>query len=612
MGLAATRAARPAAWAPLALALVVAWAALVPAGGAFGAGPAERSRDDVFKQVESLTRYGEYEDALSLLEDLYARYPWDETVVVSFFDFLVGREMYDRACKVMENYLDFRPSYVGGMVKLAEVYFEAGETEKAGPLLERFIEAAHNRPWAYETAAQAYINAGLNDDALRIVERGRAQHGDAHLLCEQAARAYAGSGRYAEAVEEYLGAVEAEALTEDVARARIVAMAREPEAKQAVVAALRRAGDEGAAGLVALTSLWRMAMADGDCASGIKDLTRIVRADRRRVGLVVKAARQFEVGGCFGECAEAYGLAASITSDEGDAADYLLARGMCEERGGDLEAALATYADFTRTYADSRRAFDGHLAQARVLRAMGRCGDAVGEADVAIEIGASSKNLRKAVLLKADCLVILERFEDAKATYDLVRPDWDPAQAQRAYYNLGEICFYEHDFDAALSYFNVTASEYPGETLANDAIERLILIRGARAGEAYAPELGAFADAALLERQGKVEEAVALLRGTAAAGPAEVRVQSLKGLVRLYLAAGDHERALEICRLAGETMESYWSPVALETAGDIYLELGMRDEAVSAYENVIVNYPESVSAGEARRKLDLVGGKEGE
>ncbi|MGD9140451.1 MAG: tetratricopeptide repeat protein, partial [bacterium] len=163
------------------------------------------------------------------------------------------------------------------------------------------------------------------------------------------------------------------------------------------------------------------------------------------------------------------------------------------------------------------------------------------------------------------------------------------------------------DFEAALSYFNVTVSEYPGEALANDAVERLILIRGARAGEeGYAPELGVFAEAALSERQGEIEEAITLFRRAAAAGPSEVRVQSLKNLIRLYLAADDLEQALDICKIAGETVESHWSPVALETAGDIYLRLGMLDDAVNTYENVIVNYPNSVSAGEARRKLDLV------
>jgi tetratricopeptide (TPR) repeat protein len=564
-------------------------------------------RDRTIREAQSLTRYGNNEMALELLERLYAQSPTDEVVVVSFFDFLVEREMYERARGVMEEYLDFRPTYVGGMAKLADLYFKMGENEQAEDLLERFIETGQNRAWAFEMAAQTYINAGMMDEALLVVERGRAHHQNPYMLHDQAAQAYLKSGRYAEAVSEYLTAIEGKAITGDVARSRIIAMAREPAAREAIVPVLERAAEDGVAGLVPLTALWQMSMAEGDCAGGLADVTRLVRADRNLIGLLVNAAGEFERGECFGECADAYGLAAELTRAEGDIPGYLLARGMCQERGGDLEGALATYEDFSARYSGSERGFDGFLGLARCLRAMGRCEEALAQADRAVEARARGKDSRKAVLIKGDCLVILGRFDDAKRTYDLVRPDWDDFQAQSAYYNLGEIALYEHDLEAALSYFNVTVSEYPGEALANDAVERLILIRGARAGEeGYAPELGVFAEAALSERQGEIEEAITLFRRAAAAGPSEVRVQSLKNLIRLYLAADDLEQALDICKIAGETVESHWSPVALETAGDIYLRLGMLDDAVNTYENVIVNYPNSVSAGEARRKLDLV------
>jgi len=564
-------------------------------------------RDRTIREAQSLTRYGNNDMALELLEGLYGQSPRDEVVVVAFFDFLVAREMYERARGVMEEYLDFRPTYVGGMAKLADLYFKMGEDDDARDLLERFIEAGDSRAWAFEMAAQTYINAGMMDEALLVIGRGRAHHQNPYMLHDQAAQAYLRSGRYAEAVNEYLQAIEGKAITGEVARSHIIAMAQDPDARAAIVPVLRQAAEDGVAGLVPLTALWQLSMAEGDCASGLADVTRLVRADRNLIGLLVNAAREFERGECFGECAEAYGLAAEMSGARADIPDYLLARGMCQERGGDLEGALATYEDFGKRYSDSQRGFDGFLGLARVLRALGRCEDALEQADMAIGARARSKDSHKAVLIKGDCLVILGRFEDARLTYDLVRPDWDDFQAQTAYYNLGEIALYEHDFEAALSYFNVAVNEYPGEALANDAVERLILIRGAKAGEeGYAPELGVFADAALLERQGRKEEALALFRRTAAAGPMEVRVQSLKNLIRLYLAADDFEQALEICRIASETVESHWSPVALETAGDIYLRLGRMDDAVSTYENVIVNYPNSVSAGEARRKLDLV------
>jgi tetratricopeptide (TPR) repeat protein len=563
-------------------------------------------RDAALRDVQSMTRYGNYVSALERLEWLYKGLPRDEVVVASFFDFLVSRQKYERAREVMEDYIDFRPTYIGGMAKLADLYFKMGEDEEARLLLGRFIETGQGRPWAYEVAAQTYINAGLPEDALAVIRQGREKHNNTYMLYDQAARAYMSTGQYAAAVREYILAVEGDLLAADVAGGRIVAVAAEPGAREVIVPVLEEAADAGVAGLVPLTALWQLSMADGDCARGLREVTRIVEVDKGLVGLLVNAAREFERNECFGECAEAYGLAAEITGGSEDAPDFLLSRGMCQERGNYMEAAIATYRDFAERYSGSHRAFDAYLALARVLRAVGQCEEALAQADKAIAVRSAAKNTRRAVLIKGDCLTVLERFDEAKLTYDLVRPDWDDLQAQTAYYNLGEIALYEHDFDAALSYFSVAMKEYPGEALANDAIERLILIRGSKSGETYAPELETFGAAALLERQGNTREAIDIFRAAAAAGPVEIRTQSLRNLIRLYLAMEDYEHALEICGIAGDMLESHWSPVALETAGDIYLRLGMLDDAVRTYEDVIVRYPSSVSAGEARRKLDFI------
>jgi tetratricopeptide (TPR) repeat protein len=589
-----------------ALVIIAAMVMLVLAGHAAGQVITKEMKDNTLRDVRSMARYGNYEMALERLEWLYKGLPQDEAVVVSFFDFLVERGMYERAREVMETYLDFRPTYVGGMAKLADLYFKMEENEEARALLERFIETGHDRAWAYEMAAQTYLNAGLADDALAVIGDGRQHHKNPAMLYAEAAQAYMRKGMIADAVNEYLRAVEAELLVADVATGRIVAVAAEPDAREAVVAVLEEAVDAGVAGLVPLTALWQLSMADGDCARGLSEVSRIVEADRTLIGLLVNAAREFERNECFGECAEAYGLAAQMAGNSEDAPDFLLARGLCQERRGDLDGAIATYMDFAAAYSGSRRALDGYLALARAYRAAGEWDEALLQADKAVAARGAAKSIRRAVLLKGDCLVMLGRFDEAKQTYDLVRPDWDDFQAQSAYYNLGEIAFYEHEFEAALSYFNVAMAEYPGEALANDAVERLILIRGSRSGEEYAPELGKFADAALLERRHKPDEAIALLRTTAAAGPPELRTQSLKNLIRIYLAMQNYEEALGMCRIASETAESHWSPVALETAGDIYLHLGMLDDAIAAFEDVIVRYPNSVSAGDARRKLDSV------
>ncbi|HEC83528.1 MAG TPA: hypothetical protein ENI46_03450, partial [Firmicutes bacterium] len=65
-----------------------------------------------------------------------------------------------------------------------------------------------------------------------------------------------------------------------------------------------------------------------------------------------------------------------------------------------------------------------------------------------------------------------------------------------------------HPHEEAISYYNVALREYPREDLANDCIERLMLIKGSKAGETYPPELKRLAGAILLERQGDLEGAM--------------------------------------------------------------------------------------------------------
>ena len=96
-----------------------------------------------------------------------------------------------------------------------------------------------------------------------------------------------------------------------------------------------------------------------------------------------------------------------------------------------------------------------------------------------------------AILFKGDCLVRAGDLDEAFKTYDLVGTDWEAGSAQEAFYNLGEIKFYQADFEEAVSYYNVTLRQYPDEPRANDAIERLMLVKAVKGdlGTAWLNEL---------------------------------------------------------------------------------------------------------------------------
>jgi TolA-binding protein len=283
---------------------------------------------------------------------------------------------------------------------------------------------------------------------------------------------------------------------------------------------------------------------------------------------------------------------------------FLTEQGECEVKGGLLEQALQTYDGIASRYPNSQWSAKAAVARAAIYRELGRLDLAAAEADRVIGEDHAGDAKYEAILFKADCLVDLGRLDDAFETYDLVEETWKPGHAQEAYFNMGEINFYEGDFGGAESYYNVTLRQFYDEPRANDAAERILLLKASKSGEAYAPELEDLAHAVLLKRQGKIGDAQVIL-DRLARGTGEIRVESLQNLSEMYLEQGAFERAAATYKVIGESLDTRRSPAALEAAGDIYLNLGRTDEAVKVYENVILRFPDSVAAGEARRKIEL-------
>ena len=127
--------------------------------------------------------------------------------------------------------------------------------------------------------------------------------------------------------------------------------------------------------------------------------------------------------------------------------------------------------------------------------------------------------------------------------------------------NLGEVSLYQGEFDDAQSYYNVTLRQYPDEPRANDAIDRLLLIKSSGGEGVYVPALGDFARALILRRQGDAERAVEVLKelgGREGADP--IRVESLKALAEIYFDQGNPDDAVSTYKLIGDSLETPSSP----------------------------------------------------
>jgi tetratricopeptide (TPR) repeat protein len=382
-------------------------------------------------------------------------------------------------------------------------------------------------------------------------------------------------------------------------------MARKDEARPAVIEALERAGSIDCFRQAVARSLGEVYLMDEECVLALEAIRELVEMDPSLARALIIFARKASLAGCHSQCAEAYRLMVPHAEKSDKVPGYLVEKARCEVAAGLFDEALATFDVVAGSYPAHKAADRALMGRGEILRDRGELERAIAETDRIME-SRYADNVHEAVLFRANCQILMGDLDEAFRTYDRVGTDWAPEYAQEAYFNLGEVNLYRGEFDDAQSYYNVTLRQYPDEPRANDAIDRLLLIKSSGGEGSYMPALEDLARALLLQRQGDAEQAVGILTDLVGAeGHDHIRVESLKALAEIYLEDGRPDEAISTYKIVGDSLDAPSSASALEAIGDIYMGLGKIEDAVKAYEDVILKFPESVSAGEARRKIDL-------
>jgi tetratricopeptide (TPR) repeat protein len=563
-----------------------------------------RERERQVKEARELEQSGNLDLAITKLEGLYRQAPRDGVVIKTLFNLLVKAKAYERAEEIMDPYLRETSVDVKAMADFASLMLKTERKPEADRLLQEIVDMAPEEVWPYEIGLHVLTDNAVHDDALRLIARAREAGEDSSLFAVDAAAIHKGAGRYEAATREYLLAGTGEGMSDEVTSEYIFGLARQEGATERVIAALRSAGGIDAFGPIVSRALWEVHLIGGDCEQAFRELSSLVTEDRAFGRFLPAFAVKCEQAGCYDECRLAYDLAVKYFEDTSKVPQFLIQKSVCELNLGLAQDALETYAKIVADYGDSKWSSQAALARGRIYKQLDRLEEAVSEADRVISDRHAGELEYAAILFKADCLVGMDRLDEAFGVYDGVGTEWPAVFAQEAFFNLGEISFFRAGLSDAESYYNVTLRQYPDEPRANDAIDRLLLLKDAGAGEPHATQIKVFAQACLDRRQGRVDEARRRFGELAQGAGETIRIESLKNLSDIHLATGDYDRAVRTYKLVGETLDTYFSPSALEAVGDIYLGLGRMDQAVEAYEAVILKYPASVAAGEARRKIE--------
>jgi tetratricopeptide (TPR) repeat protein len=569
--------------------------------------------DPRLARAQRYLRDGRANEALSLFQALEKQYPGDWIVLLGLAQSAIAAGSLDDARRVIgqESVKDpTNPDWIRMRGALAKA---EGKPKEAIAAWRGLLTAIPDREEAYRVTARLIANEKMLPEAIAILEEGRVALGDSLLFGPELAGLRDLTGAPEQAILEHARAVAAgrESAAEAAAHSAELSLSSEAAGRAAAQStSLPTATPELRAELCDFTAaLWLMA---GNCAAA--------RAAAAEAGVAVGDCGERELlfaersaeGACAGEAVGALrsAIAKCPTSPTAWRArrslserlvaegSYVEARDLLKElvatsspEGCDRSAALLALGgvllDGVRDPAGARMAFQDHVATG------GRC---IERTAWQARLGAA-----QAALLAGDAAAAEKGFLEA------IERGADDATREAGLFRLGELYFYTGDFVKAAENYRKLLQTFPAGIYVNDAVARIVFLdQGDAAGEGLLKE---FADAQRSGLAGDAAGASARFQAIMRDFPlSELRDDAALEAALLAKWRRDYAGAVAtLDAIVKDFPESPLAPRALIEKGAIRAEqLADLAGARTDYERVLVDYPTSLLADEARTAIEQI------
>ncbi len=513
-----------------------------------------------------------------------------------------------------ERYTELERELIDAQRELAQ-----GRATQAIAHLERLHARYPNDGRVIVTLAEAYARGGEPLRAVEVLERQIARAGsrDADLWIHLAG-AYHLAGRGEDATETLLAALRLEpdwlARLEDQLE---IVTTDSTTGAEAMERLRRRAGERDA------PTAWREALAHVLVLTGHFDqaVTLVADLDRTRGDGGHRLSEVAAAVARRGDPAVALAAFDSLLAhapDPGVAEEAWFERGRLLERLERHAEALTAYETLAREYPQGPLAMQSRLRAAAIRR--GPLHDVAGAREayrrILADAPAGSRNRlakasrEEALLGLGECALLDGAFAEAESTFaTLERESTQSSARERAAFERAELLFYSGRMaDAEEAYYQIT-DHYPSGEWINDALGRALLIGefGATAPlslEAYAAVLyrqrvGAFEDALRLCREALRDTLNVEMR-------AHLRMEEIR--ITAHLARWSEVDAA-LALLLAQDPGNRVAPVALHFVAEQAEGVPeRRQQAQELYEELILRYPDSLEARQARGRLQALRG----
>ncbi len=605
----------------LALSALLMILALTAAGEVSGGQGKKLPDHDIIKRGRikalELVSSGDYEKAVSFLNDLHDRYPehqWFTELLANTY--LRNREP-EKAADLLEKEIEAFPGRVKYSMILGKAYLDIGLTDKAVETWNGILRRDSSRPSDFTTVARMEWEAGLFETAIETL------------------REVIGSGRYLQKLQQrsiIQELIRYETLYGDYDAAFTDGLALfdawdDPIAANPgfLLEAFRNSSRKGAC-ISSVDSLSSVSMNNKRFFSALKGLllfesARYEEAEKALAGMALTGKEMYfvsgpllELGGIHG-AQVARGILESLISDfsERDPDSPVAAQIFLSMAEAGIEAVRANGSAPEMEKDEIVRLLDKairhryarqHGDRARLLKA-GFLVDQMRKPREALSTlqgtgFVSAEDIREKARIEAFSLLgcrdpmAEERFEEMSSHPDSVI-------AALGKFASATLSFLDGEFEKAMTGYSKLAEEYPSSDWANDALDMAIMIKKSLKG--HGGSLILFSKAAGLESRGEFDEAVSVLDSMIADFPGSPAVA--KGVylkARILELKGDRGSAGEaLLWFSEEYPLGDRAPEALEKLA-VMVDADFPDSSAAILGKILERYPEYVFISRIREK----------
>ncbi len=428
-------------------------------------------------------RNGQYEKAAAIYEDLFDENS-TEVIYRNYLKSLLELEEFRKATNVVEERIENNPFELKYQVDLGYVMMRSGNNRRANRHFNRLVDDLPDQPHRVISLAEAFLNIGENELALKTYKNGRDKFGRSNPFNKQIAQIYKMQGEYEKMMDEYVDLITISPDEMDKIRGILQdELNNDPEFKKNDAlrkVLLRRSQQRGADTIFSEMLLW-LSIQQKDFEMALRQARGLDRRLQRGGEIIFDIAELSLANNAFDVAEKAF----NYIIDIGDSGEYYIEAqvGLLDTKFKRLTSShdynKEDLIDVENAYKEALEKFGIHVNTVSLIRNLANIkAFYLGKSDEAVQLLQKVIDMRRVHnTVKAECrvemadiLVLTGDVWDAKLLYSRVDREFkDNPIGHEAKYKNARLSFYIGEFDWAKAQLDVLKSA-TSKLIANDAM----------------------------------------------------------------------------------------------------------------------------------------------